>query len=726
MNVKKPTGPEILLVEDSLTQAVQLRWILEERGYRVRHVRNGQEALAALDEAHPLAVVSDVNMPEMDGYELCRRVSAKDDLAGVPIILLTSLADTKDVVLALAAGADYFFTKPCDEQALASRLQNLQTSPFRRESRAGTAPIEVRLPDGSMHSVAASPLQTINLLVSTYESAITQNRRLQQAELDLRQLNESLESRVKERTVEITKTNEALQAEISARMKIESRLREQAELIDKAREVIITTDTDFRIRFWNPGAERLLGWTTSDMVGRDLGVVLSLNDVGGENSIGNALRNNHDWRGTLTSTARGGAQINLEISLTVLRDDAGRPVGWMSVGTDVTEKKKLEEQFLRAQRLESIGMLAAGIAHDLNNVLAPIGMASALLRPHLAASSAARFLDTLDQSVERGSGLVRQILGFAHGVGGERRLVQLKHIVRDITAVITQTFPKSITLSHRVPTDLWPVLGNATQMHQVLLNLCVNARDAMPQGGKLTVNCENIRLTPAEAAQITGARPGAFLRLEVSDTGTGIPPEVLQRIWEPFFTTKAADRGTGLGLSTVRGIVDTHEGFITLDTVLGRGTTFRVYLPAAEVEEVTPTETVAEPAANGSGQTVLVVDDEIAIREAVAAILSESGYTVATAENGAEAADLFAATPGGFAVVITDLDMPKLNGEQLSLKLRAANPQQRIVIMSGLMDSSGRHPKHVGIKADGHLVKPFVANDLLRTVEKLVQRAPGS
>ena len=404
-----------------------------------------------------------------------------------------------------------------------------------------------------------------------------------------------------------------------------------------------------------------------------------------------------------------------------VRNAAGVVYRIVGVAEDITERKQLEEQALRAQRLESIGLLAAGISHDLNNVLAPIGMVVSLLRNHLSESSDLRMLDILEKSGQRGADLVRQILGFVHGASGEPRLVQMKHLLQDIVGIISQTFPKSIVLSEEVPNDLWPVLANPTQIHQVLLNLCVNARDSMPNGGTLHLVAANCLLDASAASAIEGAAPGAWLMLQVGDSGTGIPPEVLARIWEPFFTTKATGLGTGLGLSTVRGIVETYHGFITLETELGRGTTFRVYLPASQSSVAAGGSADPHSSPLGHGELILFVDDESSIRSLGSAILTRSGYQVINASDGREALKIFDAQTARIALVITDLDMPLLDGIAMARAMRAIKPSIRILAMSGISDRFTKE-KPCDFASD-FIPKPFTVEGLLIQVQMLLQGA---
>jgi two-component system, cell cycle sensor histidine kinase and response regulator CckA len=402
-------------------------------------------------------------------------------------------------------------------------------------------------------------------------------------------------------------------------------------------------------------------------------------------------------------------------------DKAGAAWRMVGVAEDITEEKRRDEQLLRSQRLESLGMLAAGIAHDFNNILAPISLVAPLLRTSSTSPSDLRLLDTLEKCAGRGASLVRQILGFGHGIGGDPRLVQVKHLLDDIVIVITETFPKSVVFRHHVPNNLWPIVANPTQIHQVLLNLCVNARDAMPQGGTLQLRAMNLKLDATAAAAIEGARPGAWLVLHVEDSGTGIPPEVLEHIWKPFFTTKSAEQGTGLGLSTVRGIVDTHHGFITLATRPG-STTFSVYLPADTSGVTVGTNPGLPSAAAGQSELILLVDDEEPIRDLARSILTKAGYRVLTAANGREAARLFQDRSAEIALVITDRDMPLIDGVGLARTIHLSHPATKILLMSGTRSRVAVSIPKAVRSDDNFIGKPFTAHTLLAAVAKLLRR----
>lgn len=402
----------------------------------------------------------------------------------------------------------------------------------------------------------------------------------------------------------------------------------------------------------------------------------------------------------------------------------GRPAR-LVMAEDITEKKKLEEQFLRAQRLESLGQLASGIAHDLNNMLAPVLFAAPLLRGSVTAQRDLNILDTLERSAERGSSLVRQVLAFAQGTSEAFRVTQLKHIARDVVGILEVTLPKSIALATHIPSDVWPVEANPTQIHQVLLNLGVNARDAMPNGGSLRISLQNRSLNLDEAAAIPGAKRGDWLVLEVSDTGTGIPPEVLPQIWDSFYTTKAEGRGTGLGLATVRSIVTSHHGFVEVDTAVGKGTTFRVFLPATHVEGERTDTMPPIPTDRGREEHVLVVDDDELVCDIIKTVLTQHGYRVIDCADGVEAIVQYNARSRDIVLVITDVDMPNLNGAVLAGTLRKLSPRLRIIAMSGHnSDGVGKAILQEAKElTNAFLAKPFTAAALLKTVHTVIEAA---
>lgn len=511
--------------------------------------------------------------------------------------------------------------------------------------------------------------------------------------------------------------------DITERKAAERQLREQNEILTNAHEGVMIVNLADEILLWNRGAEQIFGRSAAEARGQHPEQLLGPVDPALLSVLRTAVERDGFWRGEMRTQARDGRPLVVDCRTTLVRDEAGQPRARLSFFADITEKKQLEENLFHAQRLESIGMLAAGIAHDLNNMLAPILFAAPMLRGSLSTPRDLRILNTLEQSASRGAGLVKQILGFAHNSTGEFRPTQVKHLTQDIISVIEQTFPKSIELKQQIAAELWPVHGNPTQIHQVLLNLCVNARDAMPQGGTLSIAAANRRLTSAEAGQLPGSRPGNWLMLEVADTGTGIPPGVLERIWEPFFTTKGPGKGTGLGLSTVRGIVANHHGFVELHTEVGRGTLVRVFLPALESEPAHLTaSTPPTGVRHGHGELIVVVDDHAPIREIIAEVLGTHGYRVVGCTDGVEAMTYFQTHAEEANLVITDVDMPRLGGVALVRALLDLRPEIKLIAISGLAHTEGPNTDVPEARKMVHafLPKPFNPDELLGTVHRLL------
>jgi PAS domain S-box-containing protein len=375
---------------------------------------------------------------------------------------------------------------------------------------------------------------------------------------------------------------------------------------------------------------------------------------------------------------------------------------------------------LRAQRLESIGTLAGGIAHDLNNMLTPILMSVGMLEDTVIDESARTLLATVRTSAQRSADLVKQVLSFAKGVEGERVPIDLLRLMRDLLSVIHGTLPKSIEVVFDPAPLLWTVTGDATQLHQVLMNLCVNARDAMPTGGHLTVTVDNLVLGKANAGINVDAHPGRYVRVRVVDDGTGIPAGIRDRIFEPFFTTKGVGEGTGLGLSTSLAIVKSHGGFMQLDSRAGAGTTFDVYLPATAAEAIV--ERVAEapaPLERGHGELVLVVDDEDGILRVARRLLERQGYRAMLAANGEVALSLYRQHQHEIAVVLTDMAMPIMDGPALILALRAINPGVRIIGSSGFALTAAMAQ---AARDDGaqFVAKPYTGEALLEALQAAI------
>jgi PAS domain S-box-containing protein len=388
---------------------------------------------------------------------------------------------------------------------------------------------------------------------------------------------------------------------------------------------------------------------------------------------------------------------------------------------DITQMKLIERQQMRSQRLESLGTLAGGVAHDLNNALAPVLMGMDMLKEDYPAEG--KMLDMIQGSARRGADMVRQLLTFAKGAEGERVAIAIAQLVKELESMMRGSFPKDIELNVDCQADLPVVVGDATQLHQILLNLCVNARDAMPDGGTLSLQAEVVVIDPARARLITDAHPGHYVVLRVRDTGTGIAPEIVDRIFDPFFTTKAADRGTGLGLSTVLGLVKSHGGFLQVQSIIGEGSTFLVHLPAAQVSPTAPVAAENHEACRGQGETILFVDDEPAVREVGRSVLERLNFHPVLAKDGADALIQLAAHTGKVCAVVTDLHMPRMDGLALVRSLRDTHPDLPVVMASGRVDESVAQALD-SLRVTARLDKPFTETQLAQVLSALLLARP--
>jgi PAS domain S-box-containing protein len=495
------------------------------------------------------------------------------------------------------------------------------------------------------------------------------------------------------------------------------RIREQAALIDLDPDAIIVLDSHHQIHEWNRGAEQLYGWSAAEAVGRSLADVVSTSPDDALAIAAQEARQTGQWRGDLTMRSRDGARLIVESRWTYVADTPPRT---LIIDRDVTEKRDHEARWLRAQRLDCLGGLASGIVHDLNNVLSPILMAAELLRSDLSDPDAPRWVEMIHGDAQRCAAMVRQILAFVRGSDAQRGSVQVRHLLADLHRMIAQTFPATIDCQVDSDADLWPVSADLTQLYQVLLNLAVNARDAMPRGGRLRIEARNTTVDAAHTQITPDAAAGPHVMISVADDGEGIPPEVAERIFEPFFTTKPVGSGTGLGLATVQQVVRAHGGFLELRSHPGEGTQFTVYLPAASDSD--PSLVSAAPAAlpHGRDELVLVADDEAALREITKATLESFGYRVVVAGDGAEAVARGAEHGAGLALMVTDLHMPHLDGLAAIRAIRTLCPQLPVIAMSG-SPAEQQAVARSGVDVQAVLTKPLSAAALLVEMDRVLR-----
>ncbi|MBW4549685.1 MAG: PAS domain S-box protein [Aphanocapsa sp. GSE-SYN-MK-11-07L] len=503
------------------------------------------------------------------------------------------------------------------------------------------------------------------------------------------------------------------------RQQAEQKIREQAALIDIATDAIFVSDLEGRILLWNRGAEQLFGWTAEEALSKEIKTLQhpNLSDLTAEME---SVLSTGFWQGEPEKVTKTGKNIIVASRWTLMRDQSGQPKSILIVNTDITTKKQLEAQFYRTQRLESLGTLTSGIAHDLNNIFTPILAISQLMRSTTQTELSERsqeMLAMLENSAKRGAGLVKQIVTFARGTEGRRTTLQIRPLLLEVVKVLEQTWPKSIQIRTAIsPQSLGMIYADPTQLHRILMNLCVNARDGMPNGGVLTLSVEN-RFVDANFAQLNlDAQVGDYVVIAVSDTGSGIPPEIRDRIFDPFFTTKAPGQGTGLGLSTILGIIKSYGGFLQVYSQVGQGSQFIVYLPTTEEirTEGQPTEELPQ----GHGELVLIVDDDADVQKTNQALLESYCYETLIADDGLEAIECYAKHQDQIGAVLLDIMMPKMDGITAVRTLKKINPQAKIIAISGL--AANREPV-LSAGASLFLAKPYTTEDLLISLHRLLQ-----
>jgi two-component system, cell cycle sensor histidine kinase and response regulator CckA len=661
------THIRVLLIEDNLAEARLLAEILKGNllsQFSLAHVKRLGEAIGIMNTDQFDVALLDLTLPDSSG--LVSLDTLIQHSPNLPIVVLTNTNDEELALNAVRHGAQDYLVK---------RHVNL------------------------------------DILVRSIRYAI-ERKQTQQV---LREINETLELRVQERTAALETVNESLKQEIDSRESIQKRLglAQQAGKLGTFEWNIQTNDITWSIELealygLEPGsfAHSYANWLETIHL-EDLPKVASALDRSRQTAQGLDL----EFRIIYPDTEIHWITVKSNIFL----DRSGNSTRMIGIHMDITEKKQLESQFLRAQRLESLGTLASGIAHDLNNILTPILSVAQLLPLRLLNldDRTQNLLKILESSARRGADLIKQILSFARGIEGNRVCLQPNHLLQDIHKIIRQTIPKSIDIDTDFPTDLWMVMGDLTQLHQVLMNLCVNARDAMPDGGTLNIQAANQAIDETFARLHLDAEVGNYVAITVSDTGTGIPPQLMHRIFDPFFTTKDIGKGTGLGLSAVLGIVKSHGGFLDVQSEIQHGTKFQIYLPACD----TPSQTNEDEPELRSGQQelILVIDDELAIGALIKTTLETYNYRVLTANDGADAIALYADRRQEIASVLIDLMMPGMDGLTTVSALRQLNPDLPIVAMSGL-NSVEAVDQAERCGCQYFLAKPFTANDLLQTI----------
>jgi PAS domain S-box-containing protein len=817
----------VLVVEDSATQAQRLTLILQRGGFEVDLASDGLLGFERCTAGGFDVVLSDVIMPGIDGYELCRRLKRDPRTLAIPVILLTSLSEPMDIIRGLECGADNFITKPYEAEYLMDRIERLlEQNRLRKDRKLGEG-VDL-LVMGNRLTITSEKEQMVDLLISTFEEMLRTRKREFDARLRLEALRESqllLQSALDALTASIAIVDQAgriaavnqawrqfahadnrtwpgdgvgmeyvevwqlaftcapavsreilrglrsviaggsdgytseyaallgtdvrwfsLSAtafngqgprllaveheDITARKRSEEQLRSSEErfraLAHTASDAIVLTDDQCRIVFFNDAAVRIFGYSGDEMHGKPFSLLIneeagtdlaSLMDraVRAEQGAGRVIE--------LEGRRREGATFPLELSVG----------SWMLQGKayltcvlrDITQRRQLESQLRHAQKLEAIGQVAGGVAHDFNNVLAAIRSCAELVLGELDHGVVQREeLTEILRAAERGTALTRQLLAFSRKQVLRPVICDLNQIVSDFEKMLRRVIGRDVDLVTELSASLGRVKVDPGQIEQVLMNLAVNARDAMPQGGKLTISTGNALLEEAYAETHNGVTPGPYVVLAVSDSGSGMSKEVQARMFEPFFTTKERGKGTGLGLSTVYGIVQQSGGHVFVYSELGRGTCFKIYLPYCEGAVEKPLKSEVKALAPTMGhETILLVEDDPALRRIASRILTRAGYQVLVASNPREALQIGGAHHKVIDLLLTDVVMPEMSGTELADILGQRRKEMKVLFMSGY--SGNAAVRHGSIPTGAHfLEKPFGPESLERKVQEVLGSSP--
>ncbi len=669
---------QALIIDDKEESLAYLSSLLSGSGWQVATARHGAEALFLARKTPPDIAISDLLMPVMDGYTLLRHWKVDPALQAIPFVVYTATyTEAADERLARSLGADAFILKPCEPDAFIERL--------RQVSEQAAQPAAPRPPTTNPEEL-------------------------------LKVYNETLVRKLEEKSLQLEQANQTLQRELRALKATEEKIRRTSSLLlavaDGIPDTVFVKDLQGRYLLFNHGACQRAGKPMEEVLGHDDTVLfppeqarkLMDNDrevmLSGKPCVFEEVLTSRNSTGTYLTTKAP------------YRDNDGNVIGIIGISRDISEQRELEQQIFRVQRMESIGTLAGGIAHDLNNVLTPILMAVDLLQIKEDDPRRLKLLATIEGSAKRGADMLRQVLSFARGVAGRREDIHAGDLIDEVSGIAGGTFLKDIQVRREIDPELWRIKADPTQLHQVLLNLAINARDAMPAGGTLTLRAKNQTLDQGQANMHPEARPGSYVVLDVQDTGDGMPPEVAARIFEPFFSTKAAGKGSGLGLSTSHAIVQSHGGFVRVSSEPGKGTLLRVFLPAQPAGDAVET---AQP--RGNGELILVVEHEAAVRQMIRQTLEAFGYRVQLASDKLGAESVYVVRQHEVAAVIIDMSLPAAEGLATLAVLRNINPKAHFIAACELSEQP-RVAKAAGAGLEHFLTKPYSSADLLSTVHQ--------
>jgi PAS domain S-box-containing protein len=690
-----------LIVEDSPTQAEQLRIILESNGFEVEAAANGEEALDRFRRSRFDMVLTDILMPGISGYDVCRKIKAEPEGKQIPVILLTTLSDPMDIVQGLECGADNFITKPYAADYLMARIQSILDNKRLRTDSKLKLGVEIFFL-GRRFTISSDKEQILGLLISTFEDIVRTNQDLQESQRELAAAHARIELYARQLEGKVRASEEKYRT-----------------LMEQANDAIVISDERGIVLEANRGAEILFGRPVSEIIARPISDFV----VPERLELFEELRRKLSAEGStrtdeLDFQRSDGSAVFVDAAVSLV-ELAGQRLQF-AILRDITDRKRLERQFRQAQKMEAVGRLAGGIAHDFNNILTAILGYGELMAGGLPADHALQDeVREVRKAAEHAAALTNQLLAFSRQQVLLPEVLDLNAVVTEMEKMLRRLIGEDVALFTKCASSLGRVKADRGQIEQVLMNLVVNARDAMPKGGKLTLETSDVVLDESYARDHAGVQPGPWVMLAVSDTGVGMDEATLARMFEPFFTTKEKGKGTGLGLATVYGIVKQSGGYVWVYSEPGKGTTFKIYLPRVEEKQEAPRRAAPVVAEDVSGsETILLVEDEEAVRRLVRMVLEGKGYTVLEA-SGWQAALEIAGRKEPIHLVITDVVMPGVGGPELASRLEAARPGIRVLFMSGY--AAGAVVNHGLLSsATDFLQKPFTPDVLLRKVRSVL------
>ncbi len=773
---------EILVVDDTPANLKLLMDLLNTQGYKVRPAPDGKIAIAAVAARKPDLILLDIKMPDMDGYEVCRRLKENKQSQEIPIIFISALAALEDRIKGFAVGGVDFITKPFQREEVLARVsthlqlfqmqQNLENLVDERTEELNKAyqslqksETEAREAEKKYRTLFESSIDAIMLLDDTgfidcndaslrifgctdpkkiigsnpvqwspptqadgrdsstaaqEENAIAYREGQNFFEWIFRRDNgEEFFAEVLLSPMEIggNRVVQATVRDITERRQLEEDQIRLSTAIEQASETVVITDPAAKIQFVNPAFEHITGYSREEAIGQNPRILQSgKHDRAFYKEMWSVLLQGKPWHGHLINKKKDETYYEEEVTISPVTTSGGKIINYVAVKRDVTNEISLEKQLRQAMKLEAIGTLAGGIAHDFNNILSAILGYGELAQRQLPENHlVAKHLEQILKAGNRAADLTKQILTFSRQDEGELKVVAVQPLVREVLKLLRSSLPTTIDIKQDLSAPDVLILADPTQIHQVLMNLCTNAKFAMgDDGGTLSVSLDQLVVSSSSAISLhPDIRHGNYLDLEVRDTGCGMDDLVLENIFDPFFTTREQGQGTGLGLSVVYGIVKKHHGEITVSSEPDKGTSFHVYLPVI-TEEGEP-EGLKNDVVPGGNERILIVDDDSDIAEIIAKLLIPLGYQATIFTSSIEALKQFKATPEAFDLIITDMTMPHMTGKKLATELMAIRPEFPVILCTGYSESVDKtEAKSLGIRE--LLMKPFVKNELEKAI----------